>query len=258
MNDSKIQLRDRAGQWIADTAAYQTKDIKHLVEKAKILAHRDEPVFIEGETGVGKELFAKILHGTRNGPFVACNITAVTDTLFESELFGHVKGAFTGAIADRKGLAALASGGTLFLDEIGDMPPALQAKILRLVQFRTYRKVGGDTEESTNCRIISATCQGPNELRADLFYRLSPFHIKIPPLRERPNDILQFIDNQSDLTDAAKTLLKDRLYTPPVKKITETRVIHKKQTIARLNGNYRQLERIVLRYKVLKELPPEL
>jgi transcriptional regulator with PAS, ATPase and Fis domain len=136
-----------------------------------------------------------ILHGIRLGQFVAVNTCAVTDTLFESELFGHVRGSFTGADQERKGLIAQASNGTLFLDEIGDLPLQLQPKLLRVIQQRTYRKVGSNVDEEVKCRIIAATHQDlpamvkRKEFRLDLYERLAVFTLRIKPLRERRQDI---------------------------------------------------------------------
>ena len=147
-------------------AAYRTTDdyMKRLLKDAVTLSFRSEPVLITGDTGTGKEIIANLLHGTQLGDIVTVNTTAVTDTLFESELFGHLKGSFTGAFRDRKGLVDAANNGTLFLDEIGDMPISLQAKILRLVQFGTYRTVGDNKTQKTNCRIIAATCKPTSTL----------------------------------------------------------------------------------------------
>lgn len=226
-------------------AAYRTvnDDMKQLTQNAVKLSFRDEPVLILGETGTGKELIARILHGTRVDDITVVNTTAVTDTLFESELFGHVKGSFTGAIADRTGLVDSAATGTLFLDEIGDMPMHLQAKILRLVQFKTYRRVGEDKERTANCRIVAATCkniQDKRVFRDDLYYRLSTFTLQLTPLRQRREDIMHFIDHHPlwhTLEDNVKEHL--RLYAK-----------HN-----RIEGNYRELERVMLRYEVLEELP---
>ena len=156
-----------------------------VVDKATTLSFRKEPVLILGETGTGKELMANILHGANPERLVTVNTTAVTDTLFESELFGHKKGSFTGAFADKEGLVEHASGGTLFLDEIGDMPVDLQAKILRLIQFGTYRRVGDNETRISNCRIVAATCASlplrikMQEFREDLYYRLNTVPILI-------------------------------------------------------------------------------
>ncbi|MDW7973413.1 MAG: sigma-54 dependent transcriptional regulator, partial [Thermodesulfovibrio sp.] len=163
----------------------------------EIVAKTDQPVLITGETGTGKELIAKAIHklSGKAGQFVAVNIAGVDDTVFSDTLFGHKKGAYTGAITNREGLIAKASGGTLFLDEIGDLSEASQLKLLRVIQERIYYPLGSDTPKSTDARLIVATNQDIFELvskgrfRKDLFYRLKTHHIHLPPLRERKEDI---------------------------------------------------------------------
>jgi DNA-binding NtrC family response regulator len=155
-------------------------------------------VLVSGESGTGKELVAQTLHqlSPRSAqPFVPLNCAAIPDTLLESELFGHEKGAFTGAIARRQGAFELANRGTLFLDEIGEMTPATQAKLLRVLQERSFRPLGGQREQSVDIRVVAATNVDPPEavrqgkLREDLYYRLNVFAICLPPLRERKEDI---------------------------------------------------------------------
>jgi two-component system response regulator HydG len=159
----------------------------------------DISVLIEGETGTGKELVAKALHAAgprRGGPFVAINCGAVPANLLESELFGHVRGAFTGAVAPRVGLLVKASGGTLLLDEIGDMPLEMQTKLLRAIQERKIRPVGSNEERSFDARILAATHRdleaevATNRFREDLYYRINVVKILVPPLRARGADIL--------------------------------------------------------------------
>jgi two-component system, NtrC family, response regulator HydG len=171
------------------------RDLYGLIER---VAPSAAPVLVRGESGTGKELVARAIHDSgprRQRPFVAVNCTALPEPLLESELFGHARGAFTGASAPRAGLFAEASGGSLFLDEIGDMPPALQAKLLRVVQEGTVRPVGADESRSVDVRIISATHQDleerirAGEFRADLYYRLNVVPVHVPPLRDRPDDI---------------------------------------------------------------------
>jgi DNA-binding NtrC family response regulator len=160
-------------------------------------------VCIYGESGVGKEVLARSIHsaaGHSMSSFVAVNCAAIPETLLESELFGHVKGAFTGAEHDRAGKCSRARGGTLFLDEIGDMPLSLQPKLLRLLEERVYEKVGADRQEAANFRVIAAThrnldeCCDQGVFRRDLYHRLNIFPITIPPLRERQEDIPQLAE----------------------------------------------------------------
>jgi two-component system response regulator FlrC len=155
-------------------------------------------VLLLGETGVGKEVAAKTIHALSHraaGPFVAVNCAAITDTLLESELFGHEKGAFTGATTQRRGRIELASGGSFFLDEIGDMKPELQAKLLRVIQERRFERVGGSRSIEADVRWIAATNRDLGQLREsgafreDLYHRIATFPIRLPPLRERRGDI---------------------------------------------------------------------
>ena len=162
------------------------------------LAANRATVVIRGESGTGKELIARAIHSNSDAaaePFVAVNCTAIPETLLESELFGHVRGAFTGAAADRKGRFALAGRGTLFLDEIGDTTPEFQAKLLRVLQEQEFYPVGADRPERSEARVVAATHRDLEELveeglfREDLYYRLRVVEITVPPLRERPADI---------------------------------------------------------------------
>lgn len=155
-------------------------------------------VLIEGESGTGKELVAKAIHHQsprRDKPFVAITCSAIPDGLMESELFGHMKGSFTGAIANKAGLFEMADGGTVFLDEIGELPLPIQVKLLRVVQERSFRRVGGTEDVAVDVRIVSATNRTLEEevrkgnFREDLYYRLNVLQIKVPPLRERLSDI---------------------------------------------------------------------
>ena len=170
----------------------------HVRELVARVSSTDATVLIQGESGTGKEVAAKLVHdlsGRSSGPFIPINCGAIPGELLESELFGHEKGAFTGAVTARKGRFELAEGGTLFLDEIGDMPFAMQVKLLRVLQEKSFERVGGIKSIPCDVRIIAATHQNleskieENLFRADLYYRLSIFPIEIPPLRERHGDV---------------------------------------------------------------------
>ena len=189
------QLRDHGtfGRIIGNSAGI--RGVYRVIEQA---APTNASVLISGESGTGKELVAQTIHelSPRQGfPFVAINCAAIPETLLESEIFGHEKGAFTGAHDRRTGVFELAHRGTLFLDEIAEMQPATQVKLLRVLQERTFRRLGGRQEQSVDVRVIAATNVDPLEasrsgkLREDLFYRLNVFNIDLPPLRQRKDDI---------------------------------------------------------------------
>jgi len=162
------------------------------------VANTDATILLQGESGTGKSLIAKAVHhlSGKKGPFVDLNCAAIPETLIESELFGHERGAFTGAVKSKQGRFELAQEGTIFLDEIGEMPPPVQAKLLRILQERAFERVGGTTTLTTSARIIAATNQDlmtrirEKNFREDLYYRLSVFPIDLPPLRERPGALV--------------------------------------------------------------------
>lgn len=171
------------------------KHLYHLIEK---ISQTDSTVLLTGESGTGKELVAKALHYhslRKKGQFVAINCAALPEPLLESELFGHVKGAFTGAVQQKEGLFSVASGGSIFLDEVSSTSPAIQSKLLRVLQEKEIKKVGGTKTEKVNVRIIAATNVSLEEevqkknFREDLFYRLSVIPLELPPLRDRKEDI---------------------------------------------------------------------
>jgi len=177
-----------------------TAELMQLVEK---VAPTDASIFIQGESGSGKEVLARQIHRMSkrsDEAFVAVNCGAIPKDLLESELFGHVKGAFTGAIANRQGKISAADGGTLFLDEIGDMPLEMQVKLLRVVQERVVDPVGSNKSVEVDVRVISATHRSiedqisKGEFRADLFFRLNVVPLLLPPLRERTDELPKFID----------------------------------------------------------------
>ena len=194
---SKRALRQLEDRFVGVSAS--TIQVRELVAR---VSPTDATVLIQGESGTGKEVVAKLVHdlsGRSSGPFIPINCGAIPGELLESELFGHEKGSFTGAVATRKGRFELAEGGTLFLDEIGDMPFAMQVKLLRVLQEKSYERVGGIKSIPCDVRIIAATHQNletkieENLFRADLYYRLSIFPIEIPPLRERHGDVATLI-----------------------------------------------------------------
>lgn len=176
----------------------QSPLIEELLSQAQRVAQNKASILIGGDSGTGKELLAKAIHEASNrneGPFVAVNCSAIPETLFESELFGHKKGAFTGAIRDHDGLFRAANGGTLFLDEIGDMPKPIQVKLLRALQEMKVRPVGGTKDETVDVRVISAThtdlerAMREGTFREDLYYRLNVVTFNLPSLSKRPEDI---------------------------------------------------------------------
>ena len=176
------------------------REIFTLIEQ---IAPSNVPVLITGESGTGKELVARTLHDLsprKARPFVAVNCAAIPETLIESEIFGHEKGAFTGAAERRAGCFELANGGTLLLDEIGEMPSGTQAKLLRVLEEKKFRRLGARNEQDADVRVLAATNRDPNHavaeghLRADLFYRLNVFNIRMPPLREHMEDLPAMID----------------------------------------------------------------
>lgn len=177
---------------------------KNLLEKIKLVAQVDTTVLLTGETGTGKEVVARFLHACsqrRDEAFLAVNCAALTESLLESQLFGHEKGAFTGAQQSYPGLLRLADGGTLFLDEIGELPLSLQAKLLRVLQERVVMPVGGVKEIKIDVRLVAATNRDlaqeviAGRFRADLYYRLNVVQLSIPPLRERKGDILPLLQH---------------------------------------------------------------
>lgn len=188
----------RQHQLTDKTIVYLSKTMTDVVDRTQSLAARNQPMLILGETGTGKEMIASLIHETSSraeGPFIAVNCAAIPASLWESEIFGHMKGAFTDAKADREGRIEQAAGGTIFFDEIGEMPMEMQPKMLRLIQERKFQRVGGTKDLSAECRFIFATHRDLEEMQArgafrqDLYYRINVFQIRIPPLRERLNDV---------------------------------------------------------------------
>lgn len=180
------------------TIVGRSESIKRILAQIKQVAPTDSVVLIQGETGVGKELIAKAIHSLsrrKDGPFISINLASLPEDLVASELFGHEKGAFTGAYGLRKGRFELADGGTIFLDEIGDLPPSIQVKLLRILEDGVFERLGGERSISSDFRVIAATNKDllleveKGRFRKDLYYRLNVFPIYVPPLRERKEDI---------------------------------------------------------------------
>jgi len=221
----------------------KSKTIKSIFQYIEAIADTKLPLLITGETGAGKELFAEAVHKAsgRKGNFVTVNVAGVDDTLFSDTLFGHKKGAFTGADKDRKGMIEEARGGSLFLDEIGDLSLESQVKLLRLLQDGRFYPLGSDIAKLTDTRIIVATnkdiqnMQVDNSFRKDLFYRLKSHNVHIPPLRERRGDIQLLVDHF--LLKYSKELNKKKL-TPP-------KELYKILKNYLFPGNVRELEGII-------------
>ncbi len=199
LKQENIRLRQAVGAQTAKESIIGASPImRQVMELARRAARTDASVLITGESGSGKELIARFIHAhsTRSqGPFVAVNCAAVPENLIESELFGHVKGAFTGAVSHRLGMFVEADNGTLLLDEIGEMPVSLQAKLLRVLQERSVRPVGGSGERPVNVRLLAATNRdlleegASGRFREDLLYRVNVVNLQLPPLRQRKEDI---------------------------------------------------------------------
>ena len=223
---------------------------REIIDRVRMVAPTDLPVLIEGETGTGKEQVARAIHalsGRAHRPFVALNCSALVSSLAESELFGHERGAFTGAISRRRGRFELANNGSLFLDEVGDMPLEIQPKLLRAIQEKSFERVGGEETIYSDARVICATHRNLEQLvqegrfREDLYYRLNVFPIQLPPLRERGDDIFLLADYF--LKNLAKRFGKEQFYlTPAAKKFLKT---------YKWPGNVRELQNTLERATIL-------
>jgi len=218
------------------------------------VARTDSTVLLTGESGTGKELFSRALHDLsprRDGPFVAVNCAAIPESLIENELFGHEKGAFTGAHRRQSGRFEIAKGGTLLLDEIGDLPLAIQAKVLRVLEERTFERVGGAQTISTDIRLVAATNRRLAEMaedgdfREDLFYRLEVFPIELPPLRERASDIPILAQHLIDRI-AERQRRSRRLLTESARKFL---------SVNDWPGNVRQLANVLERAMIVGDGP---
>jgi DNA-binding NtrC family response regulator len=246
-------------QFVADSAGMQD-----VLELAARVAPLDTTVLVYGESGTGKEFIVRMIHDQSpraGGPFVSINCAALTETLLESELFGHVRGAFTGAVRDKAGLFEVADHGTLFLDEIGEVAPTVQAKLLRALQEREIRRVGAERTIKVNARVVAATNRdlraavAVGTFREDLYFRLGAFVITVPPLRERREDIPALV---YDFVRRAATRVKKDVETVSAEAMTALMSY-------RWPGNVRELEHAIERAVIVargasirvRELPPE-
>ena len=196
--DAERLREELVGRYRFDNLIGSSPTFRKVIESIAVVCESRANVLISGESGTGKEMVARAIHYNsprRDQPFVALNCAAIPETLLESELFGHVKGAFTGAVANRIGRFAQADRGTLFLDEVGDMPTPIQAKILRVLQERAFEPVGSAQTRTVDVRIVAASNKDlraevqRGAFREDLYYRLNVFPIALPPLRQRVEDI---------------------------------------------------------------------
>lgn len=229
-----------------------TPGMQRLRQQIDKLARSQAPVHIHGESGTGKEVVARLIHrrGPRaSGPFIAVNCGAIPAELMESELFGHVKGSFSGAYRDKSGLFQAASGGTLFLDEVADLPLAMQVKLLRVIQEKSIRPVGSSEETATDIRLLSATHKNltgeveAGRFREDLYFRINVIGLEVPPLRERLNDIPQLA------YALLQRIASDMGMSPPV---LQPAAIERLQDY-HFPGNVRELENILERALALSE-----
>jgi DNA-binding NtrC family response regulator len=249
-----------AKHFIADSAAMQ-----EVLENAARVAPLDTTVLVHGESGTGKEFIVRMIHDQSpraSGPFVSINCAALTETLLESELFGHVRGAFTGATRDKAGLFEVAGNGTLFLDEIGEVAPTVQAKLLRALEEREIRRVGAERTFKVNARVVAATNRdlraavAAGTFREDLYFRLGAFVITVPPLRDRREDIPALVH---DFVRRAAIRVKKDVETVSAEAMTALMKY-------RWPGNVRELEHAIERAVIvargasirLRELPPEI
>ena len=201
LTDENVRLKEKVSELAGPTSIIgESPAMRRVLDLLHTVAETDSTVVIRGESGTGKELVARAIHAQskrRFFPIVAVNCGSISETLLESELFGHEKGAFTGAQYRRKGKIELAHGGTLFLDEIGDVSPKMQIDLLRVLETKRFTRVGGDQDVTSDFRLVCATNKDLEQLvaeqkfREDLYYRINVFTIALPPLRERPEDVLR-------------------------------------------------------------------
>ncbi len=249
-------LKRQAPATALDGIVGSTQAISEVIDVIQRVAPTNATVLVEGETGTGKELVARAIHklSNRQGPFVPVNCGSISPDLLESELFGHVRGAFTSAHSSREGLFSFAHGGTLFLDEISEMSLSMQAKLLRALETKSIRPVGADREVPVNVRVIAATNRqlsmevDANRFREDLFFRLNVLAITVPPLRERTDDIAELARHFSQE-------LSDELRVPPVP-LSHDDVM--KLKAYGWPGNVRELRNVIERSLLLGKLPGDI
>lgn len=252
LQTENIQLRQElSSKYKFNQIIGESESIKQCLSLVERVAETDSTILVTGESGTGKELIARAIHYNSHrakGPFIAINCGAIPSELLESELFGHVKGAFTGAIANRAGRFELADEGTLFLDEIGDLEPSLQVKILRALQEKTFEPVGSTKTISVNVRVIAATnldleqAVEQGNFREDLYYRLNVIPIQIPALRERKTDIPLLLNHFLTQFNKNKTRIISGFSTEALQCLTNYT----------WPGNIRELENLVERLSILK------
>ncbi len=253
--EENVRLREKVSELSQpDTVIAVGAKMQHVMEMVKTVAETDSSVVIRGESGTGKELIARAIHGQsrrRYFPLVAVNAGSIPETLLESELFGHEKGAFTGAQYRRKGKIELAHGGTLFLDEIGDVTPKTQIDLLRVLETHKFTRLGGNQEITSDFRLVCATHTNLEQqveegrFREDLFYRINVFSIQVPPLRERADEILPLA--QYFLEKYARAMGKPALKVSPAAEAVLLSY--------RWPGNVRELENAIERAMVVGKGP---
>ncbi len=240
------------GQTGFDGIIGESAELRHVRDLVETVASGDATVLLLGETGTGKELLARAIHNRshrQNRPFVKLNCAAVPVGLLESEFFGHERGAFTGAVAQKTGRLEMADWGSLFLDEIGDIPLELQPKLLRVLQEREFERVGSVQTRKVNVRIVAATHRDLEEMilkkefRSDLYYRLNVFPITIPPLRERPEDIVVLAEHFAHQAAQRMNKVIDRIDCESMDALMEYR----------WPGNIRELENVIERAVILSQ-----
>ena len=242
----------RCADYILKNNKTKIVEIKGVINK---VADLDVPVLIEGETGTGKELIARSIHFDsfrKNSPFIAVNMAGIPENLIESELFGHEKGSFTGAIKDKKGKFELADNGTIFLDEIGEMNIEVQSKLLRVLQENEIQKVGSEKSIKINCRVVAATNRNLKDeikkgtFREDLYYRLNLIKIDLPSLKNRIDDLFELTNFFVNKYARKYRLTKENIENYP-------KIIAKKYSHYSFPGNIRELENIVERFLIFPE-----